>query len=523
MKKQTLIKLITAFLSLPLVVGCSQGSKTYSKPTPTSSYTPSFNPEEKIDAAKVYDSFIDDGYPETLSFTVKEISSRPFSIRDDEILDADGNSFAKVGRALYLYDANGDGYRDFCFTEQANTSVWRTYLRVYDYKNKKEIFNNYRTYTNVYGLYFELKDKELKVFRTNSRYNDERYGEGKLVYSGGVVDIKWDNYFNLANLDISLTYADPNHTPITVTKQGDKYIYGVDKVSKYLLNVETTETPKTVYPETMYTSVSFTPSGEGISITNSTSPFLYMFSFTEKLNNSSIKIEFSGFEKTLVFNLLDDSTCPFNRPTLGELINWPNDNTTISEINIKEEVPGTNASDGNYGIGTFYSFTDATYLSSVTCAFDEKLFEIDSNNFLFASWRHNTYVIKTNLGDFAFVFVGEYLFLNNKYYAHNQTIVNIDKNKADTKTYFFDSDVESLEVNAVVPGENSVVINNPGDFVFTKKLASQETGLNITHTFEIRGTSYYIVGKKKFLDTNRRYVFEIISEADFSSLFNDQL
>ena len=521
MKKQTFLRLLVAFLSLPLIVGCSKGSQTYYKPTPTSSYTPSFDPIEKIEATKVYDAYLDDGYPETLNFTVKEFSSGYFKVDDGKIIDPLGNAFADIGMALYLYDANDDGYRDFCFTERTNSGSTRTYLRIFDYKNKKEIFNNERTYINVYGLYFEIKDKELRVFKTNKRYNDDHYGEGQLEYKNGVVDIKWDNYFNIANMDVKLTFADPNNTPVAVNKQGDKYTYNVDKTYNYLLHVDVEETLQTVYPGSLSTPVSFSPSNVSVSIEKSKNPFLYMFSFAGNLRNSTLKLEFSGFEKTLVFNLLDDNALPFKQHTLGELIGWPKENEpVINELNIKEELPGTSVSDGNYGIGTLYTFTSKTSLSTVTYGFDNYFAEIDPSSFLFESTKHYTYILKTDKGNFFFEIVGKYLYINYRYYTGQEVIINADTNKADSKPYFFDSAVKSLGMHSLV-GEDVTIINHPEDFLFTKKVISSNEHYEATHRFEIRGAYYYVVGKKKFIDKDAHYVFEIISDADFSSLFND--
>ena len=521
MKKQTFLRLLTAFLSLPLIVGCSQGSQTYYKPTPTSSYTPSFDPIEKIEATKVYDAYLDDGYPETLTFNVKEFSSSPFKVDDGKIIDPTGNAFADIGMALYLYDANDDGYRDFCFTEQTNTGSSRTYLRIFDYKNKKEIFNNERAYINVDGLYFEIKDKELRVFKTNKRYNDDHYGEGQLEYKNGVVDIKWDNYFNIANMDVKLTFADPSNTPVAVNKQGDKYIYNVDKISKYLLHVDVEETLQTVYPDSLHTPVSFSAPNASVSIEKSKNPFLYMFSFMGYLNNFTLKLEFSGFEKTLVFNLLEDNALPYEQHTLRELIGWPTENEpAIKELNIKEEVPGSNEPDGSYGIGTLYAFISEDYLSTVTYGFDNYYAEIDPSSFLFESTRRYTYILKTDKGNYSFEIVGKYLYINYRYYTAQDVISNVDTNKADSKSYFFDERVRYLEVHTLT-GEDTTRINHPEDFLFTKKVISSNEHYEATYKFEIRGNIYYIVDKKKFIDMDARYVFEIISDTDFSSLFND--
>ena len=112
------------------------------------------------------------------------------------------------------------------------------------------------------------------------------------------------------------------------------------------------------------------------------------------------------------------------------------------------------------------------------------------------------------------------IYINYRYYTGQEVIINADTNKADSKSYFFDSAVKSLGMHSLV-GEDVTIINHPEDFLFTKKVISSNEHYEATHRFEIRGAYYYVVGKKKFIDKDAHYVFEIISDADFSSLFND--
>ena len=523
MKKTRAKKILTTFIFLPMLVACNATGRYTSSKSPTT-FKPSFDPEEKVDSIKVFDSFLDDGYPETLKFTVKEFDGKPFSINQrGEIVDPNGEVILNVGKSLYLYDINDDGYRDFCSTEQANTSVYHTYVKVYDYKNKKEIFNNLSN--GKFNYFFDIKNRGLKVFKTKDHFNDSRYGEGSIILENNTAKIRWDNYFNIWDFTFELTSADPHHHEKASQGKDPHYSYEVRKGGTYLLFIHVGETKNTLYPDDLFDPFSIAISCEGVNIncSNVEDYFAYPISFAEDFTNATVEFEFSGVEKSIAFSAVNQDTIPFYQTTLGDAINWPEGEVTINSVIVKEEMLGEMSFDGNNGIGVLHEITDAEYLSSIVINREQWAIEVDPYYFTANNDIRRTYIFKTDKGDVSFETVNDCIVFKNDFYyiVALDVLNNLDLTKASSKTYFFDRKVTSLQIFPYNPGEETSTINNPEEFAFTKSAASKGAVYNVTHSFEIRGTTYFIVGKKKFIDESSRYEYEIISDVDFSIIFND--
>ena len=522
MKKQTKAILISAFLSLPLLTSCGRSSHSYSESRPSSNSSVPFHNGDKINPIKIFDYFLDDGYPSEYSFNLKEFSSEPFSLNARrEIISPGGETVIKADNALFVYDVNDDGYRDFCITQQAPTSVYRTYIKVYDYKNDKLILNTEKR-DSKFNYFFEIYEDKLCVFKTHDRYFDTRYGRGVIEYKNSEVDIKWTNYFEIDRLDLSFTYADPTHRVINPLIQGDAYTYQVDEVSTFILNITPIKTGGKVMPipNDFYGPVSFTINGQGIKMTNpiNDKPFTYALTFKDLINGASIEIEFSGFKKKLVFNLSDNAN-PFTLMTIADLISWPkNEQVNISEISIAEEKPDTLTDDEHRGIGTILKYNSPENLAAVQLYFDEPLFQVDPEDFINDYMLKNIFKIKTDKGDYSLEFIGSLLCVDNKYYPVKK-FMSFGAAEADMSANYFDHTVDKIVATSLIDNTLTKTINNPGDILFTSKNNNEYTIRDAHYSFEIRGSRYYIIENKKFIDSKAYYLFEVISDKDFSELF----
>lgn len=522
MKKTHKTTLIAALLSFPLLVGCAGATQSFYSEKPPFSYNPSYNPGDKIDPIKIFDYFEDDGYPGPLTFELKEFSVSPFTLNQSRlVLDSNGGVVTNAGLALYVYDANDDGYRDFCIVDRADDGLYNYYIRIYDYKNKREIFNYNET--ERFSYFLKAKDRQLCVFQTHQAYNDEKYGEGVIVFNKDKgVEIKWDNCFDIKNVNFEFTYADVDHSEVNFTNRNGVYTIGVNRVCTYLITLDVEKSAKTIYPSDFVMPVSFISSSDDVVIFNPLEdrPFTYALYFEGTGNKYNVDMVFSGFKKTLVFNVQPDYTSPFINLKLSYLLSWASQTAlpNIQEIDVKEEILGRYAPESSRGIGNLYQFTDDSYLDDLSLYFDEVLFEIDPDDFVSDDLPYYTYIIKTDQETYEFEGQGNYFYVSDRCFMARKPL-EMNRFHASNSHNYFDQEVTSIYATPLKPGLKSKTISNPEDFTFTKRIANEESVNNAQFSFTLKGATYYILDNKSFLESSGRYVYEITSDADFSTLF----
>lgn len=520
MKRIRKLSLTATFLSLPLLVGCAGATRSYHSSKSPYEYDPSYNPGDKIDPIKVFDYFIDDGYPDPLSFEVKELNTSPFYLDENQnIVDRNNVQVLNAGASLYIYDVNNDGFRDFCVTEQSSSGAYCTSLKVYDYQNKEEILNYQEA--GRFNYYFEINNNKLGVFKTHGKYNESRYGEGVINYAYKD-HIKWDNIFDIKSIDVAFTYADPDHTEVRIRNNNNLIYTSVNKVSTYLLSLDVKGTNQTIYPDDFYAPISFISNSDNVVISNplKDKPFTYALYFMGNEDSYSVEMNFSGISKTLFFTAEPDSSSPFVNLTLSNLLSWASQVTlpNIEEIAIKEEKLGSSIPESSRGIGTLYEFTDDSNSSVLEEYFDEVLFEVDKEDFNSDDLTNYTYIITTDEGEYEFEGKGNLFFVGDRCFMARKPL-ELNRFSANQTSYFFDREVQVISMVPCEEGKATKTIANPEDIVLSKKLALNESIVDACFTFNIRGATYYVLNNKKFLDSSARYVYEITSETDFSSLF----
>ena len=521
MKKNKNLSIIATFLSLPLLVGCAGATHSYYSSKPPYTYDPSYNPGDKIDPIKVFDYFQDDGYPDPLTFELKEFINSPFALDDNQnVIDNKGNIILNAGAALYLYDVNNDGYRDFCVTKESKVGDYSTSLIIHDLRNNYEILN-YKE-EGRFNYFFEIRNNNLGVYKTHNKYNETRYGEGLINFTAKNY-IKWDNIFDIKSVDFTFTYADASHTAVSKARKNNDTLYAdVDRTAIYLIELDVRKNIPVVYPEGFYDPISFVCNSDDVVIFNplKNNPFKYAIYFQGSEDSFSIDMNFSGFSKTLNFDVKADYISPFTRLKLSSLIAFASQFSlpNIEGIDVKEEKLGTLAPESSRGIGTLYQFTDDSYLSSLEEYLDEVLFEVNEDEFVSDDLTDYTYIIKTDEGDYEFMGKDRFFFVNDRCFMARKPL-EMNRFSASSTSYFFDSEVYSISMEPYAEGTSSARISNPEVIVMNKKLALDEKIMDAYYTFELRGAKYYVLNSKKFMDASGRYVYEIISDADFSSIF----
>ena len=170
-------KSIINTLLLTILCGCSNTiSPSDSQPSASSNYI-------KPESFKVYDVYLDDGYPEEHTFVLEEFEDQSFYVsnKSGAIINDTYGTVVIGGSAVYVFDANNDGYRDFCTVRSDGSGVIYWYVSIYDLHNNKEIYRHWERLRFSYFL--NLKDNDLYVRQVKTYFDDETINEGKLSFS----------------------------------------------------------------------------------------------------------------------------------------------------------------------------------------------------------------------------------------------------------------------------------------------------------------------------------------------------
>jgi len=519
MRKLHKLPIITTLLMATFLVACNaQSASFYSKESSSSpSYTPSFNPTQ-LDAVKVFDYFLDDGYPEPLSFEVKELGNSPFTLDENQnVLDKYGHFIINAGAALYLYDVNGDGYRDLCMIKQNNSETYSTSFIAYDALNKEEVIN----YQEIgrFNYYLEIKDYNLGIYKTHGRFNETRYAEG-IIDSKEESAIKWNNIFDINDFSFFMTQADVSHTPINYSMKGKEIKYNINKSATYLLEIAPQALKDSHIFDDLYAPVSFISDSQNVVIYNplKNKPFTYALYFQGREEEYRVDVILSGISKSLIFRSTPSGEISL---TFKDVYPWAKEINTsnINEIEIKEELLGDNAPISRRGIGNDYQFTDQASFETLTSYFDEMVYEVSPSDFINDELNNCTGVVKTNTNNYDFECKGNFFIANDKCYMMRR---NFEMNRfvASSTSYFFDREVKVLSMEPINSRTtHNKIIDNPEDMIFNKRIALDENLASADYSFDLRGAKYYVLDSKNFMDSASRYVYEIISSLDFSSLF----
>ena len=443
--------------------------------------------------------------------------------------------------SLYLVDVNKDGHLDFIYTSTSNRSkksagIW---LGIYDYKNYGELY--YLDDPNQFDYRLELINSQFVVSQfTTDNFESENVlelgrlvGKGIIDYSGANITTKWQNFLNIDSFDFNVTLAGKDRTPVEVetTYEAGTYVVknaSVDDAYCITTNIKrnsgnyddlTEDLPVGYRLNGYYRLVQATANNHQDNV------IINLDSYNLKYNASKaavVEVCVSSFIYKIVFQI-ETYEYAINHKTLIQELGWNFAKTDIVKF-YTEYIPGSG--DGRYSEES-YPFVyvsvagneEATQTSynilegivvNIDSALVKKLEYPSTYNF---KTSDNKYTLLTH--DSFIEYNGNfYLIIYARNYSYAFGLSN-------GYVRFRDA-YKELRVDAYVPGLKSHVVQNATDILFQQRSINTEAQReslknNAQYTFNIAGNQFYIIDAKTMIMNSSK--FEVVSDADFSSLF----
>lgn len=459
--------------------------------------------------------------PENYVFTMDEFPNKTF-FANDHLVYTDSYSIDNAN-ALYLYDVNSDGYRDFCFVEAYGSSDASYGVRVYDYFHQEMIYNMHERNRGI-NYFLDLDGSDLKIERTRTdKIGQAEYGSGIFhTKSYNNVYVVWNSRYTFNEANFKIQDADDMTLIYSASYSGDLNI-SLEADKLYLLTIEVAYANS--WPNADNT-VSFYYNGGDIyqnnfhicdySLTGArNAQYQYLFYFTGGINSYKLDVSVNSFMVSYNFSLSNWSSQKTIASALGYNFLAP----YITEIDFEEEV--TLDDPVNYdSLKKVATVSDELELAKFAGYLQNSLaFKINSSYFTTDHYKKrraytfhaDVYGLQTITAlDNYLVTGGDMFYLTNTYFpeSNNPTY----KFAVTSGTNFTADRVNSAEV---------YTINYVDQLTFTRREAigySKDSAQFVLHASANR--TFYIVNSNHFLNEACTYIYAITSSINFSSLFH---
>ena len=468
---------------------------------------------------KIYDIYLDNADPQPFSFVLEEFDDQTFNYdKQNKITNKTYGTVVNYASAVYAFDANNDGYRDFCIVNSDGSGAIYWYVTVYDLHNQKEIFKHWERPRFSYFLL--LRDNNLYVKQVNDYYSDETINEGELSFDKDKgVYIKWNKNYDIADFDVKISFADPQHTPVTIDKQKDAYNVTVDNASQYFFDIDI---HTNIDYGKEYLPVSFAMPAKSFSVFSvfkTDSLQRYNLYFTDYSSPECIAlITISNITKTFIFSVRSSNSYQ----TLKDVISWSKDvsadNMTMfeSEFETKRNIP-TNS------FRQITRYHSQSAFSKALSNFDQVAFEISPEDFGFLNKDFqvcHTYRFYVGEQVQTYQSISTFVESNGKWYKV-RSILSMGYYDGNENLFAFPSNTPEVTIyhsNDVGTGKSA---NYLTELLFAKTTMQENTMSDVQFYFVINDVKYCILSSKTFTrsDENYRYLYTITSSKDFSNLF----
>ena len=162
------------------------------------------------------------------------------------IIQEGTNRFYGHAYSLYMYDADGDGFRDFCMGDVDNVNgSYNEYLSIYSYFYEKELYYLYENnQLNAANFRFLLSGSNLYAYESEYDFNgNERikdYGLFAYSTSRGGTYLQWNTYPNheITSIDAGFELAtDLSRNYRYHAFADNEHTVRVDDVTMYCLDI----------------------------------------------------------------------------------------------------------------------------------------------------------------------------------------------------------------------------------------------------------------------------------------------
>ena len=512
------------------VTSISQPSVQYTNPNVNTSY-------RYLAPVKIFDSFKDGFIPATpLRFTLQEYYPSSFIVDSNmNIIQEGTNRFYGHAYSLYMYDADGDGFRDFCMGDFDNVDgSYNEYLSIYSYFYEKELYYLYENnQLNAANFRFLLSGSDLFAYESeydlngNERIKD--YGRFAYSTSRGGTYLQWNTYpnheitsisagFELAT-DLSRNYryhafADNEHT------------VRVDDVTMYCLDVSFSGSRVTEQSLKDYVHIlnRYRNGGVNIAFYDIKNNRLNLFlTFDSSAEYEELDIMVNGDVEHFVFTIQEGE----NADTLASLSGYSNIIDTVSSYVSKVTYSIEDTTVLNQSLRQVTTWTNSESLNKMCDLLKDNAYAVQNSVVTGASQmmysQLSFYLFNSMQRAAVFNFYNhQFFYVDGTYYALAKPLKTTNFGNIDNTCYGFAHSIGDTAVTIYSTKDSAIASMFSGLFsiFFVKERNTTYTTSDANYRFYFN-QNFYIINGTTFIDQSAENVYTIISDDDFSFLFNN--
>ena len=485
------------------------------------------NNVKNLPPMKVFDCY-NDGYRLTspIIFSANEYTPNTFIVDTEmNIIQKETNYYFGKAYALYLYDADLDGYRDFCmgFSEGEGTNT-NDVVCIFSPARNKEIY--YLSETGLlnngdyhfYGDFAYSSTLYLHKDTINAAFERTTLDEGRLsINAYDEVTIVWQNVSLPANLSTGTMRTGQDTFVSPVSNMNSVHEYNVNRSNVYVVDLGTTS--NIVRPIHEYFSISHRSSNHFVKSLYYTESgkHLYLYLAFDQKNEVEaeydIEIRIGKVSTYYKFNV-DSSTIPItlSRVAFG---------ATYTPSYLVSYLSSVQYSHENYPFRDIYEWNERSDLTKFCnlCLYGmyplaNKYYpsspdaeEIKFNGAVFGT-------IGLKLDDKQFISYMGY------YYVLEQPFDFLERESSATKWLGFTSMTDIIARKISNPS-TMIEIENASDIRFQRvdnasNYRKQDANFSIT----IGENTFYVIDNRFFIDESEENLYYIVTYEDLSILFN---
>ena len=220
----------------------------------------------------------------------------------------------------------------------------------------------------------------------------------------------------------------------------------------------------------------------------------------------------SSFAKTIRFNV-DNSEATIKR--VKNLFNW---SYLLNEDNVKKIRSDVDMSFEKSDFRQIHLYSDKENIAKGLELFDYVVYEVDPNYYPPSGIKLiNEYHFETENETYSIRITSQFIEIDGRYYKLRDSL-NFLTSGDIANCFGFSFQYQQIKMNKVDDETILKTINNTQEFSFKKEINNGKySSKDASYKFTLGGYTYYVIDSKTFTDD--RYYYNIISERDFSSLF----
>ena len=518
--------LFSAFLLI--LSSCGTGSFTSSGPAansskvsrPTSSSVGSLDesePDRRKKPFRVYDKLIGSD-PRAFKFSLEEFGSELFTADAEGNISWKGRDVVAKAEALYIYDVDNDGHRDFCLVDTADDEYGCEYVYVYDLYNTRQSFSAYEA--RLFNYELTLEDDGLYLWQRYAYDRDSVVNRGKILhgrYKGIYVD--WQRTMDIDGFgQFKVTDASGSGEQLTVYESGGAYHFYVDCVTTYFLYIDLGDLGTNYITRTPFslTSNNGRVYIEGASMEENSQRYSLFFSEKAEVD-IALDVGYSNISKRLVFHVsrMGKTT------SLKSIMDLPYSNRISSmEVDVLSTAEELGA------IRDLSVYKDKADIDDFLTFVDRPAYKVSVDDFQLLT-DHSAYptmreiTLITTGGEITFRTISRF-FQVGRYWYDIRGVIPFGQ--SDDRSFAFRRDkAKKVKFSSVSEDQSIVGTMDLSDsrFSLTGSLSVTERIQQARFTFKIYYQTFYVLSNNEFV-ANGGSVYEIFAGHNFMTLFQDE-